>query len=226
MKKTLYSELAYLFGIMILALGTAFMERADFGVSMVVAPAYLIYLKLSTVLPFFTFGMAEYIFQAILLIVMIIVIRKFRWSYLFSFITAVLYGFTLDGCMWVVSFIPAGHVAIHIGMYVIGLALSATGVALFFRTYIAPEVYELFVKEVSAKYNFNISHVKTAYDCTSCVVAVIMSFAFFGLWHFKGVGIGTVICALINGTCIGLIGKLLNRYFEPKEAFGFRKFFE
>jgi uncharacterized membrane protein YczE len=46
-KKVFSSELAYLFGILILALGTAFMEKADFGMSMVVAPAYLIHLKIS-----------------------------------------------------------------------------------------------------------------------------------------------------------------------------------
>ena len=39
MKKTFYSELAYFIGIAVLALGTAMMEQADFGMSMVVAPA-------------------------------------------------------------------------------------------------------------------------------------------------------------------------------------------
>ena len=38
-----YTELAYVLGILALALGTALMERADFGVSMVVAPAYLLH---------------------------------------------------------------------------------------------------------------------------------------------------------------------------------------
>ena len=43
-KKVFYSELAYVFGMVILALGTAMMELADFGMSMVVAPAYLVHL--------------------------------------------------------------------------------------------------------------------------------------------------------------------------------------
>ena len=39
-KKTLiYSEAAYLIGLVVLAFGVALMEAADFGVSMVVAPA-------------------------------------------------------------------------------------------------------------------------------------------------------------------------------------------
>ena len=44
---------------------------------------------------FVTFGMAEYCFQAVLLLAMCLLLR-FRVSYLFSFVTAVVYGFALD----------------------------------------------------------------------------------------------------------------------------------
>ena len=58
-KRILYCELAYFLGIIVLAFGTALMEKADFGISMVVAPAYLIHLKVSEYVPFFSFGMSE-----------------------------------------------------------------------------------------------------------------------------------------------------------------------
>ena len=41
-KPVFYTELAYIAGIITLAVGTAFMAQADFGVSMVVAPAYIV----------------------------------------------------------------------------------------------------------------------------------------------------------------------------------------
>lgn len=88
MKRTFYTEMAYIIGIVTLAFGTALMERADFGMSMVVAPAYLIYLKISDYLNWFSFGMAEYCFQAFLIIVLVIILRGFKRKYLFSFITA------------------------------------------------------------------------------------------------------------------------------------------
>lgn len=37
-KRVFYTELAYILGLLVLAVGTAMMERADFGMSMVVAP--------------------------------------------------------------------------------------------------------------------------------------------------------------------------------------------
>ena len=80
-KKVFYSELAYVFGMVVLALGTAMMERADFGMSMVVAPAYLVHLRISQAFPAFTFGMAEYCLQAVLLIGIAMITRRRKIKY-------------------------------------------------------------------------------------------------------------------------------------------------
>lgn len=227
MKKASFSnELAYVLGMILVALGVACMEKANFGVSMVVAPAYLLYLKLSPTYSFFTFGMAEYTLQAVLLIIMIIVLRKFRLSYFFSFVTAVLYGFTLDLCMLLISYLDSSQLWVQIILYLAGMIIGAFGISLFFHSYISPEVYELFVKEVSKKIGMDINKFKTIYDCTSCVVSVILSFLFFGFGHFEGIKFGTVICALINGTLIGFASKLFESHFEFKDSLPLRKYFE
>ena len=225
MKRTFSTELSYVIGIVILALGVAFMEKPDFGVSMVVAPAYILHLKISETYSFFTFGMAEYTLQAVLLIIMALVLRRFKLSYLFSFVTAVIYGFILDLCMLLVSYVPMENMALRITYYTLGMVLCAIGIALFFHTYIAPEVYELFVKEVSSKYGVEIHRFKTGYDICSCLIGVILSFIFFGFGVFRGVKWGTIICALINGTLIGLCSKFLEQRFEFKDGLGLRKYF-
>ena len=99
-KRVCFTELAYALGLVILDLGTALMERANFGMSMVVAPAYLLHLKISQFWPVFSFGMAEYVFQAFLLILLSLVMGRFKKGYLFSFVTAVLYGLILDAVTW------------------------------------------------------------------------------------------------------------------------------
>lgn len=225
-KKIFYSELAYVSGLMILAIGTAFMEKANFGMSMVVAPAYLIYLKLSQIFPFFSFGMAEYILQGMLLLLMMLVLRKFRLSYLFSFVTAVVYGFVLDGSMWIVSLIPGASMAARIAYYVIGFLGCGLGVSLLFHTYISPEAYELWVKEMSARRGIDIHRYKTGYDCVSCLIAVFLSFLFFGFGHFEGVKLGTIICALLNGYAIGKFANMLEKMWEFKDGLSLRKFFQ
>ena len=224
-KKVFYTEWAYAVAMVGLSLSVAFMTRADFGVSMVVAPAYLLYLKINPVFPFFTFGMAEYTLQAVLLLFTILSVKKYRPYFLFSFVTAVLYGFLLDGWMLLTAVLPADSLLLRGLWYVLGLVLGAASIAFFFETYIAPEVYELLVKELSQKLNKPTHRVKTVYDCVSCAVAVVMSFAFFGLWRFEGVKLGTVVCALVNGFLIGRFTALYERVFEFKDALPWRKYF-
>ncbi len=225
-KRVFYTEAAYFVGIILLAFSAAFMEAADFGVSMVVAPAYLLHLKLVEIFPLFSFGMAEYTLQAVLLVLTILVLRRFKVYYLFSFVTAVFYGFLLDGAMKLVALIPAEGMVIRLVFFSVGLVFCSVSVAFLFHTYIAPEVYELFVKELTAKNNLNISRVKTIYDCTSCVIAILMSFAFFGFLHFEGVKAGTIICALLNGWLIGKFSQLYERWWTFKDRFALRRYFE
>ena len=226
MKKHNFStELAYIIGLFILAVGTAFTERADLGVSMVVAPAYILHVKISAFLPFFSFGMAEYTLQALLIGVTALVVRRAKLSYLFSFVTAVLYGVLLDGAIALVSFLPSDMLPIRIPLFVGGMLLCSLGVALLFHTYISLEAYELFVKEVSARYGIKLHTLKTIYDCASLCVAVILSFAFFGFLHSEAIGIGTVVCALLNGTLIRLFTKLIERLWSFNDTFPLRRYF-
>ena len=225
-KKVCYSELSYVFGIIALALGTALIEVADFGMSMIVAPAYLLHLKISQYFSWFSFGMAEYCLQAVLIILSSLIMHRFKMGYLFSFITAIVYGLVLDLCIMLVGFIPLNGIVYKIACFVIGVPMCSVGVAFMFHTYIAPEAYELLVKEVSDKYKFNVGKVKTFYDCSSCVVSIVLSFVFFGFWQFKGIGFGTVFCAFVNGWLLTSADKILNKLFEFKDAFKFRKYFE
>lgn len=224
-KRVFYTELAYVLGILLVALGVAFMEKADFGVSMVVAPAYLLHLKISQIFPFFSFGMAEYCLQALLLIAMGLVLRRFRLSYLFSFVTAVVYGFVLDGCMLLTALLPDQALWLRGLYYLGGMVLCAAGVSAMFHTYIAPEVYELFVKEVSARFGVNINRFKTGYDCVSCALGVALSFLFFGLWQFEGVKWGTIVCALVNGWVIGRFSAFYEKHWHFEDKLPWRPFF-
>ena len=150
----------------------------------------------------------------------------FRLRYLFSFITAFIYGNVLDLLMKIVALIPGDGIPQRIAFYLSGLAMCAIGVSFLFNTYVPPEAYELFVKEISSRYGFEISRTKTVYDCCSCLIAVILSFTFIGFGRFEGVKLGTVLCALVNGWLIGRISKQLEKHFDFVDAFSCRQLFE
>lgn len=212
--------------MLFVTVGTAFMERADLGISMVVAPAYLLHRKISEFLPFYSFGMSEYIFQAVLLLLLCLIVRRFKKSWLFSFVTAVFYGFLLDGALWLTTSLPMSALWARILFYGLGMVMGSIGVALLFHTYIAPEVYELFVSETAGHFSLPIPTVKTVYDIVSCLLGVLLSFLFFGLWHFEGVKLGTVLCALVNGPLIGAVSDWLDRTFLFTDRLPLRKLFE
>lgn len=225
-KHIFYTEISYVLGLIIMSFGAAFAELAGFGLSMVVAPTYALHLKLVEIFPWFSFGVAEYFVQALIIVTTALIVRRFKVSYLFSFITAIFYGTALDGAIYLLSYLPDDIFALRILWFVIGTLCCSLAVSLFFHTYLSPEAYELIVKEVSKRYSFNINKVKTAYDCISTLIAIILSFSFFGWFVFHGVGIGTIICALINGTIIGKISNFLDSRFEFKNKFNIQKWFE
>lgn len=227
MKKiTFPSELAYIIGLILTAFGNALLTRADFGLSMVVAPSYLIHLKVSQWLPFYSFGMSGYVFQGLLIILTAIIVRKFRLSYLFSFVTAFIFGNLLDLMLIPANMIPADSLFLRGLLMAAGLIIVPAGVSLLFYTYISPEAYELLVKEVSKKFGFETGRTKLVYDISSLLLATVLALVFFGISDLKGIGIGTVIAAVLNGILIGAYCKIYNKFISFKDIFKLRHLFE
>jgi len=222
-KLTFYTEAAYVIGLLLLALGTALLTYGGFGMSMVVAPAYILHLYVSQFLPFFSFGMAEYVLQALVLVLMSVLLRRIKLSYFLSFVTAVLYGFALGGAMLLTVSFP-DDVVLKAVAYAGGSVICCMAIAMLFSTYLPPEAYEMIVKEVSAKYNKSIQTVKLAYDIISLAISVVLSLVFFG--GFKGIGVGTVVCAFAYGFIINAFQKLYNKVFRFKDGLRLRKYFE
>lgn len=191
---------------------------------MVVAPAYLLHLKLSAFLPWFSFGLAEYAFQGAVLLILMVLMKKGKLSYLLSFVTTVLYGLALDASMLLTAILPTDTLLSRLLTYIPGVLLCAAGISLLFRTYLPPEAYELFVKELSGKLNKSVPAIKTAYDCGSLLLAVILSYAFFG--KMMGIGPGTVVCALANGILIRLFTGIFDRFFRFRDRSSLRNYFE
>ena len=220
MKKIKISaELAYPLAIIILSFAVSMLSAADFGISMIVAPAYLLSLKTGVL----TFGQAEYVIQAGLFVLLCIILRRFKPVYLFSFVTCLVYGFVLDLWRKIPVFNPSvvepGSMALwlRIVMFVFGVVLTAFAIALFFKTYFYPQVYDFFVKAVSCRYPVKLSVIKTIVDFSCLTASVIMTLAFFG--KFVGIGWGTLFMTVINGTAIGFFSKVLDKFFDFQPTF-------
>ena len=221
MKKTFYSELAYILGIITLPLGAALLRKADFGMSMVVAPVFIISDKFDFLSP----GVAAYSFQAVLLVLFCIAMRRCRVKYLLSFLTAFIYGNILNFWLWLISFgnpvitsLAEPYLTfVRVALMILGILFTALGVAVIMKSYIPPEVYDLIVQGVSEKYGFKVGKVKWIYDAVSLALSVALSFILFGA--LCNIGIGTVISAAVNGPLIAAISGFFGKRFCFKPRF-------
>lgn len=211
------NELAWLFGMLFCTLGVALCTKANFGLSMIAAPPYILHLKLSQFLPWFSQGTAEYVWELLILFATCLIVRRIRWQYFLSFATAVLFGFTLDGWLWFLGGgDPFGTLWGQILGFILGTLICTLGVAFFFRTKFPQQIYERTVTEIAHCFSFNVSRVKLCFDALMLLCCILLALSLFG--GFTGIGIGTVITTAVNSLCINLWGKLLDRFFtfEPR----------
>jgi len=207
MKKTVfYSEIAYFAGLFLLAFGTGMTVFGNFGLSMVVAPAYILHVWLSRFWSWFTFGVGEYVLQGTILVFIWLALKGKKLTCLMSFLSAVLYGLILDGSLALMAYISN----------VMWLRITR-----LFHSYLPPAAYELLVMVFADRYGKKLTVCKTVYDCMSLVVSVVLSFVLFG--KILGVGVGTVICALLYGWLIGRFSLLWERVFAFRDRWPLRQ---
>lgn len=217
-KLTLHSEIVYFVAIALLALSVAMLTSAGYGLSMLVAPAYLLSLKIGI-----TFGEAEYIIQAILFVLFCLITRRFKLAYLSSFVTCLIYGVILDLWQRIPIFNPAIYPSesfdtwARILMFILGTLLTCFSVALFFKSYLYPQVYDFFVKGICERFHAKNLVVKTIFDFSLLAIGTTMTLLIFG--EFKGIYWGTLAMAVCCGTFIGFFGKLLDKIIAVKPIF-------
>lgn len=217
MKIRVSHELVYILGAAILSLATAMLTAADFGLSVIVSPAYLVSVKTG----FLTFGQAEYVVQGILFVLFCIIMRKIKLLYFGAFLSGIIYGFILDlWRTWIPhlnpDIYPTGTLPIQLRIvyFVVGFFINILGVTLYFKNRYYPQVYEFFVKGVSEKYHIELSKFKLAFDLAFLALSLILTLVMFH--KIVAIGVGTLIMACCNGPLIGAYSRWFDKHFELK----------
>ena len=210
MQKNRKNILYWILGLALSGLGLSLSTKSDLGLSMIGAIPYIFHVWLRGALPWFTQGMAEYVWEAVVLVILCLIVRRFRPRYLLSFGTAVLSGFAID--LWLALLGGNGpweSVAARIVSFFAGACVTSAGIACFFRTTLPVLVYELAVKEVAERFHLDKNKVKLGNDILMLAVAILLSRLLTHAW--TGIGLGTVAITCINAPLIALFGRLLDR---------------
>lgn len=218
-----WGEAIWVGGIFSVSLGVALCSAADLGVSMIAAPAFIIYEAAAPAAPWLTVGTAEYMYQGLILIATCLLIRRFDWRFLLTFAVAVIYGYLLDMWLTVTADIVADSVLKKYLLLTAGILCTAFGVTCFFRSYLPMEVYELFVAETAKSFRLKTERMKLIYDVSQLVITVVLAFTLFDPAEFNwkeiyfkayhSLGTGTVMATLLNAPLISVFGKLVDSLF-------------
>ncbi len=218
-----YTELAYLLGLIAIALGTALIDQAELGVAMPLVSAHVVHGLLHNY-HWITLGMIEVAFQAVLFVVLAIVCREIKRAFFISMATGVIYAGLLDLFILLLKLLPH-TVLMRIVFFILGFFVFAIGEMLLHYTYVQSEFYEFFVHELAERYHLNFYRVKFIFEASLCLIGVVISFAFCGFGEVHGLGGGTLICALFTIKTSRLFGKLWLKSHYFTDRFNIRKYF-
>lgn len=204
-------------GLTLTALSVSLAAKSGFGVSMIVAPAYVLHLKVVEFLPWFSFGVSEFLVQLSLIVAMAVIVREIRLKFVLSFGTAAIYGVVLDLWRKLVGTDIPEEMSQRIFFAVCGIVICGFAIALMFRTSWPQQSYDMFVKEMSEHFGVEIDKFKWGYDTASLLTAIALMLVFFHRFSFQMIGIGTLITTVVNAPIIAMFGRLIDRYLSSEQ---------
>lgn len=212
-KITKIGEISWVIGNMLCAVGNCLVSKSAFGLSSIIAPAFIMNRKIG----FLSVGVCEYIFQGLLLALCCILIGKFKGKFIATICNILFYGACFDIVNALLGFIQPNSILTRIIVAAVGMVITGFAVALMLRTYIPPSAYEIFVREVAEAKGIDTNKMKLIFDASMLLITVVMMFALLGGFYLDILGPLTVIAAFLNSVLIGFFGKILDKYcdFSP-----------
>lgn len=203
-KETEKRYVLFVISLFISALGVAFTKHGELGVSPISSVANVMSIKLD----FFSLGIWLIIWNCVLILGQILILRKkFKPIQLLQIPLSFLFGYFTDFGLWLVGFIPAKSYIMRLVMVFIGIVILGFGVSLSVSANVIMNSGEAFVKAISDTTNKNFGNVKIAFDLSCVVLALILSLLFFD-FTIVGTREGTIISALCTGLVVKLFRKL------------------
>ena len=220
-KHKVAGELLLIIVLVINSMGVQFMTKSGFGISAISSVPYVF----SKIFTFFTFGTWNYIFQGMLAISLMVMVKKLKPSYIVSFMAGFFFGKFLDvHAVWM-SILPNG-IMFRFIYFLMGMICLGFGIALANKCLMPIIPTDMFPRDFASICSVSYSKVKTIFDLSCLATTVILSVAFCG--GVEGIGAGTVICSLLTGKVVSLFQSVIEKHitvyrFTEKHSFTRRR---
>ena len=212
-------NIVFLFAVFLGGLGIALVTSANIGTTPISSPNYVI--SLHTPL---TLGAMTCIFNILLIVLQVFLVGKqyAREHALIIFLqvpVTVIFSASIDLAMWsIAQVVPEDIIYIgKLGLLAAGSITLAIGVTLQVCADVAMVSGEAFVKALSMRLHKEFGLIKTCFDSSLVLIAVVLSFVWTGFSSIEGVREGTVVGALSIGPMV--------RFLLPRLQPRFTRFF-
>lgn len=204
--------LVFLIGLFINSLGVSLITKADLGTSPISSIPYVLSLNFPLTLGEFTI-----IFSLLLIFLQLVILqRNFKPEHLLQIPVSIAFGYFIDLCMALLSFVQPQAYPIKVVDLLIGCVILGFGVFLEVIADVVMLPGESFVRAVVFRWKTEFGITKVVFDVSMTVIAAVLSFVFQG--QLNGVREGTVAAAIL----VGFIARLMGRKLEilPRVLFG------
>jgi len=202
-------EIALLAGIALTSLGVILMVKADFGISTVMSLPF----SLSCMFTEISFGSWNLIYQASLLVLLVVITRRFKIGYVVSVLLAAGFGLTLDLFRSVMGDLP-GDLPFRFLYLVASYPIICLAISLMIGSKVPLMVADAFIYDLTTHFQVTYRRMKTMFDVSCVAISVGATLAALG--YIAGVGLGTVVMALLTGAGVHAMNGVLRRTVEIK----------
>lgn len=192
-------------GVFFIGLGIAFAKHSNLGTSPISSVANVLSIRF----PVLTVGTWLMVFNCIMILAQIIILRRdFKPFQFLQFPISLLLGFFTDLNVAAISYIPAETYILKLLLVLISVFILAFGITLTVISDMVMNVGEAMVDVIAKVSNKTFGGVKVVFDICCVVMAIVLSLLFF---DFKIIGVreGTVITAAFTGFVIKFFTKQL-----------------
>jgi len=193
----------YLLGLLFLALGSVFSIKSNLGVSPISSLPFSI-----NAITNISMGMASTILFCVYVCAQIVLLKKeFKPLQFLQIVAAILFGQAINFLNTWIN-ISSDNIYIQFLLCIVSLLCTAVGVVFTITANIVPVAPDGLAQVISTKTKVEFGRVKICFDCIVVLVSVFLLLV--NINTLPGIGIGTILSAIL----VGKIIMLLNKYFK------------
>ncbi|CAI2661311.1 hypothetical protein AKUH4B303J_13920 [Apilactobacillus kunkeei] len=204
--KMLFRIILYIIGLNVLALGTTLFACGKLGVSSLVSVPQTLSFIIHT-----TLGHATTMFFIILVLVQLIIVRRFELKIVLQLVLAFVFGWLVDFYSLTIGLkrIPLNGYAERIPVTLLAILCTTLGIFMMVKAAFVLIPADGFVNVISEKLHKPFGQMKFCFDASMIIITILLGLVF--LHRITSIGIGTILAVLFVGQLINLLNLITNK---------------